>query len=507
MARMKPSPRNLLLFLAYAPLHWLFLQFASVIWHPPAGWRFAVLLLMPPRWWLPLAVVLDLFYRVVGGAEDWRGWQVPLVSFLGMAVGPWLLRKQSRLVGEGASGFGRLLAAMLLSAAGGAVAYAVWPAQWGQEIPKGELYLQVLLGNYIGMLMLVPLILMIARLRPEPVHWKSWRTDLPLVLLPSLLLCAWGLHGLRSYQAYFFAAGLLLVPSVYLAFRSGWRGVAIGLSSASLLIAVAGRLNDSLGSTLESQLFLAITGSALLILGASIETLRSRQRELAMRNRELQQLAEELRATAQRNMTQSENLRRWITSELHDELGQNLTALQMQVKLAEHSTGQPQVFAPMREIIGYMRKAVSGLLNNLRPAGLDEFGLRRTLEEGSICQLLEAAGMEYSLSIRGDAQALEQLTDDQQTALYRIVQEAATNTLRHAQASRFDVCLRVRMAGGATRVILRCADDGVGIDDAKRKFGGIGLYGIHDRALSFGGRSRISSNVHGTLVLVVVAFA
>ena len=225
-----------------------------------------------------------------------------------------------------------------------------------------------------------------------------------------------------------------------------------------------------------------------------------------MRNRELQQLAEKLRATAERNMTQSETLRRWITSELHDELGQNLTALQMQLKLAEHRTGQPQAFAPMREIIGYMRKAISGLLNNLRPAGLDEFGLRRTLEEGSICQLLQAAGLGYSLRIRGNAEALEQLTDDQQTALYRIVQEAATNTLRHAQASRFDVSMRVHRLDGATRVILCCVDDGQGIDDVKRKFGGIGLHGIDDRALSFGGRSRIRGNAKGTRVLVVAAF-
>lgn len=462
---------------------------------------------MPLRWWVPLAVALDLFYRAVGGAEDWRGWQVPIVSFLGTAAGPWLLRRWHVLAGEAASDFGRLLAAMLLSAAGGAVAYVLWPAGWGQGIPKGELYLQLLLGNYIGMLMLVPLILMLTRFRPERAHWKSWRIDLPLVLMPSLLLCAWGLHGLRSYQAYFFAAGLLLVPSVYLAFRSGWRGVAIGLSTASLLIVVAGRLNDSFNSTLGSQLFLAITGSALLVLGASIEALRARQQELAQRNLELRELAEQLRATAQRNMTQSENLRRWITSELHDELGQNLTALQMQVKLAEHRADEPQAFVPMREIIGYMRKAVSGLLNNLRPAGLDEFGLRRTLEEGSICQLLKAAGLDYSLGIRGDAKALEKLTDDQQTALYRIVQEAATNTLRHAQASRFDVRLRVRMVEGAARVILRCADDGVGIDDAKREFSGIGLHGIHDRALSFGGRSRIRSNAQGTCVLVMVAFS
>ena len=504
---MKPTSRNLLLFLAYAPLHWCFMQFASVIWHPPAGWRFAVLLLMPPRWWLPLAVVLELFYRAIGGGDDWRGWQVPLVYFLGTAAGPWLLRRQIGFAGEGALGFGRLLAAMLVSAAGGAVAFTAWPAEWGQGIPKGELFLQLMLGNYIGMLMLVPLILMLTRFRPERAHWQSWRIDLPLVLLPSLLLCAWGLHGLRSYQAYFFAAGLLLVPSVYLAFRSGWRGVAIGLSTASLLVVVAGRLNDSFDSTLGSQLFLAITGSALLMLGASIETLRARQQELAMRNRELQQLAEQLRSTAERNMTQSESLRRWITSELHDELGQNLTALQMQLKLAENRSDQPQVFAPMREIIGYMRKAISGLLNNLRPAGLDEFGLRRTLEEGSISQLVKAAGLDYSLRIRGDAEALEKLTDDQQTTLYRIVQEAATNTLRHAQASRFDIRLRVRMLSGATRVILCCADDGLGIDDTKRKYGRIGLHGIPDRALSFGGRSRIRSNAYGTRVLVVVAFA
>ena len=91
----------------------------------------------------------------------------------------------------------------------------------------------------------------------------------------------------------------------------------------------------------------------------------------------------QLHAKVSEELTQADDLRRWITSEVHDELGQNLTALQMQVKLAESASGQPGLFASMREIIGHMRASVSVLLGSLRPAGLDEFGLHRTLDEGA----------------------------------------------------------------------------------------------------------------------------
>jgi len=74
---MRPRPlsqrSNLLLLLAFPLLHWLLSLPANVIWQPPAGLRFGLLLLLPRRYWLLMAIWLELAYRLVGQAGEWRG--------------------------------------------------------------------------------------------------------------------------------------------------------------------------------------------------------------------------------------------------------------------------------------------------------------------------------------------------------------------------------------------------------------------------------------------------
>ncbi len=148
-----------------------------------------------------------------------------------------------------------------------------------------------------------------------------------------------------------------------------------------------------------------------------------------------------------------------------------------------------------------MRKSVSGLMSDLRPAGLDDFGLAHALREGAIRTLLESGGILYDLRIDDDGDRLARLGDDAQTALYRIVQEFATNTVRHAHAQR--LCVRLRARGGThdTRVLLALADDGRGFDTDQRA-AGIGIVGIRDRVLALGGRLRLRSGLGGTLLWV-----
>jgi len=147
---------------------------------------------------------------------------------------------------------------------------------------------------------------------------------------------------------------------------------------------------------------------------------------------------------------------------------------------------------------------VSGLMNSLRPAGLDAFGLARSLQQGSIREMVEASGMAYHLRIDNDDGLLERLDNDTQTAIYRIVQEAATNAVRHAEADNLHVHLRARAISGGTRIGLCIEDDGLGIDPAspRLRHGGVGLLGIRDRVLLLGGRLRIRSGAGGARVVV-----
>lgn len=511
--------RHLLLLVSYTLAFRLAFSAASLFWHPPAGVRFAFFMLLPPAWWLPL-VLVDQLVDWALDPHRWelhfRGWLQFSAFFVASAAGPWLLRKLGFKHIDGVATLGWLLGAMLLSAFGRSLVNLAWPfldaagKADSAGVAQALLFMRLMLGDYIGMLILAPLAWMLVKQPPQPEHWRRWRIDLPLILAPAMLATAALLIGAADYQIYFFAAGLCLIPATYMAFRSGWRGAALALTSISILIAFGGYLNEHASATIESQFFIAAAGSTVLLLGASIEALRDSQSELHRHNialgeanDQLEGLARQLRDTARRNLTMSEDLRRWITSELHDEIGQNLTALQARLKLAENASDRTSAFEPIREIAVQMRRSVSGLLADLRPAGLDEFGLVRALCEGSIRQSVESAGLRYRIRIDGDANAIERLGNDSQTALYRIAQEASTNTLRHALASRFDILLRTRTTHGRRRILMVCADDGDGMRAGGRK-SGIGLQGIADRVLSLGGRLRIRSDITGTRLIVAL---
>lgn len=488
--------RHWLLLASYAPLHWLLLLPANVVWHPPAGLRFAWLVLLPMRWWLPLAIWLELFYLLVGLGEP-RGVLPFLAHFAATCSGPLLFRRQSGGRLDGTDALCWLLAAMLLSATLNAVQIVSWPPAWSAGMAAGELLPQLVLGDYIGMLLVVPLALLVLHARPQRWHWRKWRIDLPLVLIPVLALLGWILPGPPQGRAYLLAACVALPPAIYMAFRTGWRGVALLLSTSSLLIGLHAWDEDALPAIPEGQFALALTGSVLLLLGAATETLREHRSRLHRSNRALEALACELRAAARRNLDVSENVRRWITSELHDELGQNLTALQTRLVLAERRTQAGDLLRPAWDIIADMRQAISSLMSTLRPASLDAFGLRQALEQGPIRKMVELGGVEYDLRVDDRAGILDDADDVMQTALYRIVQETASNTLRHADAGAFKVRLRTRRG----MVALLVCDDGHGLPAEPRR-NGLGLQGIHDRVLSLGGRLRLRSDARGTRLLV-----
>ena len=111
-------------------------------------------------------------------------------------------------------------------------------------------------------------------------------------------------------------------------------------------------------------------------------------------------------------------------------------------------------------ILAHMRRALHRLLDDLRPAVLDEFGLLRALDEGPIRDLLNAAGMTYHTQLHGDPRLLD---DDTRTAIYRLVQESATNDVKHARASEFRLRLRIGERQGIAVALLDVRDDGAGL--------------------------------------------
>ncbi len=177
--------------------------------------------------------------------------------------------------------------------------------------------------------------------------------------------------------------------------------------------------------------------------------------------------------------------RRRIARELHDETGQSLAALTIGLKTLELSVEQEALRArcrDLRELVETTAEDVRRLARGLHPSILDDLGfsaaMRRHVEDYA-----QAHGIEVELDLRG-TEALDGLPRAIEIALYRVAQEALTNTARHSRASRVSVLVE----HSGERVEMRVEDDGVGILSTRRRAGsdsgevsGLGLIGIRER--------------------------
>ena len=215
-------------------------------------------------------------------------------------------------------------------------------------------------------------------------------------------------------------------------------------------------------------------------------------------NEMLDRLERERRESAQRALAAQERERRRLARELHDELGQTLTGVVLQLDglgRAAPPELQPTV-QQVQEAARQSAEEVRDIARGLRPQALDEFGLRSaliTLATG----FAEHSGLQVRHELATD---LPPLAPDRDLAIYRVAQEGLTNVARHAEAT--GVLLGLHAENGA--VILRIVDDGRGIDPgAAHNAGGLG--GMRERAMLTGGRLVIRQlRPHGTEIMLEV---
>ena len=218
---------------------------------------------------------------------------------------------------------------------------------------------------------------------------------------------------------------------------------------------------------------------------------------------------EATRALAQnRELTQViqariEEVRGQIARELHDELGQQVTAIKsVGMAIAHRAKGvDAQIESSARmvmECADAIYEEVHQLVTKLRPLALDRFGLQDALQD-----LLEEARSrhpEMQLTLRIEA-ALEKLEDNLATATYRIMQESLTNALRHAQASSVDMLV----SEDKGQLTLEIKDNGQGPSAHWQQSGHFGVIGMSERAQGLGGKLVFEAlQPHGARVLAVL---
>jgi signal transduction histidine kinase len=249
------------------------------------------------------------------------------------------------------------------------------------------------------------------------------------------------------------------------------------------------RLAKSLIVMLTSGLLLAV-GSALYILRLERQA-RVRYAELALHRSELQQLSARL-------LDAQEAERRSISRELHDEVGQSLGLLLMEVgrlsnQLASSDEKSRELLEHIKTLAERIVQTVRNMALLLRPSMLDDLGLVPAVEWYAR-ELSRHGGMEVKVQAENVS---EDLTDEVKVCVYRVIQEALNNAQRHAQAK--NVLVELKESNGA--IHLKISDDGSGFDAKRTR--GMGLLGMEERVKRLGGTITIDSQANaGTTIHV-----
>ncbi len=235
-----------------------------------------------------------------------------------------------------------------------------------------------------------------------------------------------------------------------------------------------------------------------------------RTRDLDETKTDLERSQEQLRQTAERLVEAKEEESARIARELHDELGQILTGVRIDLKLfnrrfkkgeisnaEEYVTRTDALIESAEDAIHNVQR----ITRALRPVMLDQIGLIDTLE-WMVRELEERTGLEISFEKKtGGVPYNENLA----TAVYRIVQEALGNAARHSGANK----VSIELEEGEDAIRATISDDGIGISDAQTcGRSSFGILGMRERARSFGGRVHISGAPgEGTTVEIAIPIA
>lgn len=222
---------------------------------------------------------------------------------------------------------------------------------------------------------------------------------------------------------------------------------------------------------------------------------------------ELRQSQARIRELAAHQAQVKEDERRRIARDIHDELGQTLLSLRIDVSMLATRTGEthPRLHKNANRVLEHIdgtMKSVKRIINDLRPAVLD-LGLLAALE-WQTREFQRSSGIACELDIDDDA--VDRCLDENRAAsVFRIVQESLTNIIRHAQASEVVIAVRTE----SDQLVVTVADDGVGIvGPGCRKKNSFGLVGIEERVSALCGTFTVDSNSgQGTVLTISIPIA
>jgi len=264
------------------------------------------------------------------------------------------------------------------------------------------------------------------------------------------------------------------------------------LQVAQLFLQFRGRLGVTLSVTL---------GLGLLLAAFSILRILSLEREAEARYHEIATARGELKELSARLVEAQENERRAISRELHDEVGQSLSALLVELGNLSASLSDAQTedlrghVDVIKKLAENSVKVVRNMALLLRPSMLDDFGLIPALE-WQAREVSRRTGMRVNVAAENVS---DDLPEEHKTCIYRVVQEALHNCSRHAGSS----VVRVSVRQEPDKLAISIQDDGKGFQPRHER--GLGLLGIEERVTHLGGSFRVESEPgHGAMLAIVL---
>lgn len=248
----------------------------------------------------------------------------------------------------------------------------------------------------------------------------------------------------------------------------------------------------------ETMLTALVLGA--IIAGASVFRISSLEQESAAHQKASELAEERLRHLSQQLVSSQEQERKALSRELHDEIGQLLTALRMELGNLERGRATQEVDPHLdqaKKLAESTLRTTRDIAMGLRPAMLDVLGLGPALE-WQAREFSRRYNTPIRLEVDGD---LRHVPDPHRTYLYRIVQEGLTNCARHAQAKN----IHVKLEDSSDKLSVLVEDDGVGFDQHNGVVYGLGLLGMTERVRELSGKLSIQSEPgKGTRIEVVL---
>lgn len=490
-------------------------------WYFPVGLRIVALFIFPFRYWPALIIAgalgqatyfIIFFERPLGAVQATFLGLLKAYNILALLVISFFKKKLCEITISKLKPLLFILAAAILYRLIRSTLLITLSKSTGKfygSIPderKFELVLTHFLGGFVGIVTLIPLGFLLHKAW-QYRHQIIWIEVVKAINFTfAMLTLVIGLYLVQPHTLYLLRI-LAILPLIWFAYRFGWAGAIFMLLVINGMIMFNIFGENQADILIENQLYVisyALTG---MLLGALMNEQQKVHQDLDIKNQQLTQKNKELHILSSKNQSLAQSLvniveeeRKHLSQELHDEVGQSITALRTELKVLEHTlkdAAPKQNFIRLDTVSMQIYDSIYSVLSWLRPRVLDDLGLTECLNGHYFKEKLSNAGIAYHSKLNGN---LNNISDKLSITVFRICQECITNCIRHAQAQ--NLYLTINQSDGWLQLTI--TDDGIGINQTAKhtSTGGFGLKGIEERIDSLNGQFNISNTETGSAISI-----